>query len=183
MGRWTACVSRSASYAYRVAASISEHNRGLCEPHVQMFALLGIEAGSHCRSGLARRDETRKRQAEVRTSKDAKRRRKHRSKAKHRGIVLSEQSEKVAGFDQYQSGMRIDLTLAQTIEPDILILMIDLYAEIEAQKTHEQNKKCNSISADKTAATAKSQQKCKCGSATHLRTSHSNCPLNPRKKQ
>ena len=61
--------------------------------------------------------------------------------------------------------------------------MIDLYAEIEAQKTHEQNKKCNRKSAGKTAATAKGQRKCKCGSATHLRTSHKDCPLNPRKKQ
>ena len=171
--------SRSASYTYRIAASIAEYNDGFAKPHFDMFALLGIQPGEHCTAGLTKKDSTRKRKRERRVDPTVKARRRHGSKAKSRAIVQAEQTEQITGFGaQYQSGIRNALAAAQDVDPAILVCMLELIVKIEAGDTLTAPTRKSKKSASGGAGGVATATGCKCGSTTHLRTSHSDCPMN-----
>eukprot|EP01048_Picozoa_sp_COSAG05_P028379 COSAG05_NODE_8770_length_673_cov_1.393728_1_plen_135_part_00 len=111
--------------------------------------------------------------------KTPKRIRRHGSKAKSKALVLAQQSEKVVGFgDQYQTGIRMLLTEAQQVEPEILVCLLDLVQQIEQEST-KGTKKIPATRAKSAVKPVKPTRKvsaqCKCGATTHLRTSSLAC--------
>ena len=131
-----------------------------------------------CTSGLTTKDGTRKRKRESCSDPEVKARRRHGSKKKSRAIIQAEQTEKIVGFgDTYQSGIRILLAAAANCEPDVLICLRDIIAKIETGDQVTKPARKSKQSASGGAGRVATATGCKCGSTTHLRTSHSDCPL------